>query len=69
MKEQCIGLHRFEPLDDARSVLDRWVDGYNTKRPYQALNMKTLLSGVLTTGLTVQKRWVITKATAYLKCV
>ena len=41
MKEQCIWLTRFESLDEAKSVIGRWVDWYNHQRPHQALKMKT----------------------------
>jgi len=41
MKEQCIWLTRFESLDEARSVIGRWIDWYNHQRPHQALGMKT----------------------------
>jgi transposase InsO family protein len=32
---------RFEHLAEAQQVLDRWVEGYNTVRPHQALGMAT----------------------------
>jgi hypothetical protein len=32
---------RFEHLAEAQQVLDRWVEGYNTGRPHQALGMAT----------------------------
>jgi transposase InsO family protein len=32
---------RFEHLAEAQQVLDRWVEGYNTLRPHQALGMAT----------------------------
>ena len=41
VKEQCLWLHHFNPLDEARQALGRWFRYYNEKRPHQALGMKT----------------------------
>jgi putative transposase len=41
IKEQCIWLNRFDSLDEAKSVIGRWIDWYNYQRPHQALKMKT----------------------------
>ena len=41
IKEQCVFLHRFESLQDARRILGQWCKHYNNHRPHQALGMKT----------------------------
>lgn len=40
-KEECAWLHRFESIEEARRVIGRWVDWYNTDRPHQALGYET----------------------------
>jgi putative transposase len=40
-KEECVWQHRFDSIDQARSVIAKWIDWYNTGRPHQALNYKT----------------------------
>ncbi len=37
-KEEFAWQHRFQTLDEARSVIAKWVDWYNSERPHQALN-------------------------------
>ncbi|MEM6710043.1 MAG: integrase core domain-containing protein [Pseudomonadota bacterium] len=41
VKEQCIWLHNFASLDEARQALGAWFHYYNHERPHQALKMKT----------------------------
>jgi putative transposase len=41
LKEQCIHRHRFETLQHATRVVADWIQWYNTRRPHQALAMKT----------------------------
>jgi putative transposase len=41
LKEQCVHRHRFETLQHASRVIGDWIGFYNTKRPHQALGMKT----------------------------
>ena len=41
LKEQCVHRHRFETLQHASRVISDWVGWYNTRRPHQALGMKT----------------------------
>ena len=41
LKEQCVHRHRFETLQHASRVISDWVGFYNTRRPHQALGMKT----------------------------
>lgn len=41
LKEQCAHRHRFETLQHASRVISDWITFYNTRRPHQALGMKT----------------------------
>jgi putative transposase len=41
VKEQCLWLHNFNSLDEARQALKKWFRYYNEQRPHQALGMKT----------------------------
>ena len=41
LKEQCAHRHRFETLQHASRVIGDWIGFYNTRRPHQALGMKT----------------------------
>lgn len=41
LKEQCAHRHRFETLQHASRVMGDWIRFYNTRRPHQALGMKT----------------------------
>jgi putative transposase len=41
LKEQCVHRHRFESLQHAGRVISDWIRFYNTRRPHQALGMKT----------------------------
>lgn len=41
VKEQCIWLHNFQSLEEARQALRSWFNYYNEQRPHQALGMKT----------------------------
>jgi putative transposase len=41
LKEQCVHRHRFETLQHASRVIGDWVGFYNTRRPHQALGMRT----------------------------
>jgi putative transposase len=41
LKEQCVHRHRFETLQHASCVIGDWIRFYNTRRPLQALGMKT----------------------------
>lgn len=40
-KEQCAHRHRFETLQHASRAISDWIRFYNTRRPHQALGMKT----------------------------
>jgi putative transposase len=41
LKEQCVHRHRFETQQHASRVIGEWIRFYNTRRPHQALGMKT----------------------------
>jgi len=41
LKEQCVHRHRFETLQHASRVIADWISFYNTRRPHQALGMRT----------------------------
>jgi putative transposase len=41
LKEQCVHRHRFESLQHTSRVISDWICFYNTRRPHQALGMKT----------------------------
>jgi len=41
LKEQCVHRQRFESLTHASRAISDWITFYNTKRPHQALKMKT----------------------------
>jgi len=41
LKEQCVHRHRFETQQHASRVIGDWIQFYNTRRPHQALGMKT----------------------------
>jgi putative transposase len=41
VKEQCLWLHNFASLDEARQALGAWFKYDNEQRPHQALGMKT----------------------------
>ena len=41
LKEQYVHRHRFESSQHATRVIGDWIQFYNTRRPHQALGMKT----------------------------
>ena len=41
LKEQCVHRHRFETQQHASRVIAEWIRFYNTRRPHQALGMRT----------------------------
>jgi len=55
LKEKCIHRHRFETLQHASRVIGDWVDFYNTRRPHQALGMKTPAMAFALTASVEQK--------------
>jgi putative transposase len=40
-KEECAWLHRFQNIQEARTVITRYLEHYNTQRPHQALAYRT----------------------------
>lgn len=38
LKEECIWLHHFESLGQARVVIERWIRYYNEEQSHQSLN-------------------------------
>jgi putative transposase len=51
LKDQCIHRHRFETPQYASRVIGEWIRFYNTRRPHQALGMKTPRYRVCLSGL------------------
>ena len=41
LRERCVHRHRFETQQHASRVIGEWIRFYNTRRPHQALGMKT----------------------------
>lgn len=41
IKEQCLWMHNFSSLPEARNAIGKWLEFYNNERPHQALKMKT----------------------------
>jgi putative transposase len=37
LKEECIWLHNFETYEQAKEIIEEWVEFYNTQRPHQSL--------------------------------
>ena len=37
LKEECIWLHNFKGVEDARDTIEKWVAFYNQKRPHPSL--------------------------------
>ena len=42
IKEQCIHRQRFDSIQHATRTIGDWISFYNTRRPHQALDTKTL---------------------------
>jgi len=38
LKEECIWLHNFQGLEDAKETIEEWVRFYNKERPHQSLD-------------------------------
>jgi putative transposase len=41
LRDECLNLHWFETLEDARQKIEAWRREYNESRPHQALNEQT----------------------------
>ena len=41
LRDECLNLHWFHNLQEAREIISRWKDEYNMVRPHSALGQKT----------------------------
>lgn len=41
LRDECLNVHWFESLDDARAKIEAWRRDYNESRPHQALKGKS----------------------------
>jgi putative transposase len=41
LRDECLNLHWFSSLDDARQVIEAWREDYNTVRPHSSLQGRT----------------------------
>ena len=41
LRDECLSVHWFETIDEARATIDAWRVEYNESRPHQALNDQT----------------------------
>ena len=41
LKEECIWLHHFQSVQEAKGAIEEWVEFYNTLRPHQALKYRS----------------------------
>ena len=41
LKEECVWQHNFATFDEARRVIQRWIQWYNAERPHQALGYRS----------------------------
>ena len=41
LKQECVWQHGFASFDEAKVVVERWVNFYNEERPHQSLNYAT----------------------------
>jgi len=40
-RDECLNVHWFETIDEAKEMIDAWRVNYNASRPHQALNEMT----------------------------
>jgi putative transposase len=40
-RDECLNLHWFRTLADARQIIEKWRESYNTERPHSGLDGKT----------------------------
>jgi putative transposase len=38
LRDECLNVHWFESIDDARAIIEAWRQDYNENRPHMALN-------------------------------
>jgi putative transposase len=43
LRDECLNLHWFESLEDAKQKIEAWRQDYNESRPHQALGERTPL--------------------------
>jgi putative transposase len=41
LRDECLNVHWFESLEDAKAKIESWREDYNESRPHQALNERT----------------------------
>jgi putative transposase len=41
LRDECLNMHWFASLREARRIIDAWKEGYNTERPHSALGERT----------------------------
>jgi putative transposase len=41
LKEECIWLHNFRSLKEAKAIINEWIHFYNEERPHQALDYRS----------------------------
>ena len=41
LRDECLNLHWFETIADARRIIERWRRDYNESRPHMALGNST----------------------------
>jgi len=41
LRDECLNVHWFESLEDAKEKIEGWRRDYNESRPHQALNEQT----------------------------
>jgi len=41
LRDECLNVHHFRTLDDARTVIEAWRTEYNTERPHGSLGWRT----------------------------
>jgi putative transposase len=37
LRDECLNVHWFETLDDAKEKIEAWRDAYNASRPHEVL--------------------------------
>ena len=47
-RDECLNVHWFRSLADARQIITAWKEEYTTERPHSALNGRTPVEGAAT---------------------
>jgi transposase InsO family protein len=58
LRDECLNLHWFETICEARSLIEAWRLDYNESRPHMALGNKTPLEYALFAGSSPQTKGV-----------